>query len=271
MRGKESAGIVNNKDLGPILDGWPYESGQLNVRKIRGVDGRMKIQMRLDLGLLQMDVDGRPDGRRPHGCDSLLAHHLQQLREHTERNGTELGYELNEDDCRSLRHEAAMYYQRYLALFALEDFEGVERDTARNLQVLELCHRYGASEADRFVLEQYRPYILMMNARAKSLRLLKGGDVRAALYHVRVGLATIRDFYDEAGHPEAYKKCPEARILRKLRRQIKKNLPSDPVVDLKKRLKRALASERYEEAARIRDELLAHGELTDPGAGTSVL
>lgn len=260
---KESNEAVSSKDLGPILEGWPYENGQLNVRKIRGLDGRMKLQMRLDLGVLQMDVEGRPDGLRPFGCDSLLTHHLRRLRTHRERNGTELGYELSEADCRELRHEAAMYYQRYLALFAMEDFEGVERDTARNLEVLELCRKYAAQEADRYVMEQYRPYILMMNTRAKALLALKAGDARAALSHVRAGIRLIKSFYTDVGHPEAHARCPETRLLRRLRRQIKKQLPDDPVAALRRRLKHALREERYEEAARLRDELMAQGEAPD--------
>ena len=51
-----------SKDLGPILGDWPHEPGQITVRKIRGTDGRVKIQLRVDLGLLQMEADGRPDG-----------------------------------------------------------------------------------------------------------------------------------------------------------------------------------------------------------------
>jgi hypothetical protein len=51
-----------SKDLRLITTDWPYEPGQINVRKIRGVDNRIKIQMRLDLGLLQMEMTGRPDG-----------------------------------------------------------------------------------------------------------------------------------------------------------------------------------------------------------------
>ncbi len=182
-RTKELQEKVASRDIAPILDGWPYHNGQLNVRKIRGLDGRTKIQMRLDLGVLQMEADGRPDGRQPYGRDSLLTHHIERIRSHKTRNGTELGYELSEDECRELRHEAAMYYQRYLALFALEDFEGVERDTQRNLQVLDLCRKFAGEEGDRYMLEQYRPYILMMNARAKALRALETGAPRSALAH----------------------------------------------------------------------------------------
>ena len=37
------------------------------ARKIVGEDGKEKLQVRLDLGLLQMELNGRPDGERPHG------------------------------------------------------------------------------------------------------------------------------------------------------------------------------------------------------------
>src|SRR5437773_1196014 len=71
-----------SKDILPMLKGWDYEPGTINVRKINGLDGRQKIQMRLDLGLLQMELNGRPDGATPHGYDSLLDYHEEQLREH---------------------------------------------------------------------------------------------------------------------------------------------------------------------------------------------
>ena len=54
-----------SKDIVPLLKGWDYEPGTINVRKISGIDGAPKLQMRLDLGLLQMEMTGRPDGVRP--------------------------------------------------------------------------------------------------------------------------------------------------------------------------------------------------------------
>ncbi|MEO0512177.1 MAG: hypothetical protein AAF108_04690 [Planctomycetota bacterium] len=59
-------------DIDPILDTWPHEPGKLNVRMIQTSDGDQRLQIRLDLGLLQMHVDGRPDGTRPDGFESLL-------------------------------------------------------------------------------------------------------------------------------------------------------------------------------------------------------
>src|SRR5215213_8576585 len=172
---------ANSKDIQPLLKGWDYEPGTINVRKINGSDGQPKLQMRLDLGLLQMELDGRPDGVKPHGFSSLLDYHESQLQEHQGRNGTELGFHLTSSECQSLREEAVMYYHRYLSLFVLEEFSGVVRDTARNLRVLDLCSRYAAEEQDRLVLEQYRPYITMMNARAKASLLVKENRFREAL------------------------------------------------------------------------------------------
>ena len=59
-----------NLDLDNILGDWPHEPGQIKVRKILGNDGLEKLQLRIDLGLIQMDVTGRPDGLKPHGFDS---------------------------------------------------------------------------------------------------------------------------------------------------------------------------------------------------------
>src|SRR4030095_129888 len=151
-------------DLTRFLNEWPFEPGKLNVRRIEAEDGEPRIQVRLDLGVLQMFVDGRPDGDRPNGFDSLLEYH--EARQDEAAGGGEGKFSLNEDECEALRNEAVQYYHRYMALLVLEDFEGVIRDTSRNLRVLDLCATHAETEADRNALEQFRPYITMMRSRA---------------------------------------------------------------------------------------------------------
>src|SRR5438874_4787656 len=80
-----------SKDITPLLKGWDYEPGTINVRKISGADGQPKLQMRLDLGLLQMELTGRPDGVRPHGFDSLLDYFEAQLKKY-HQDGDDLGF-----------------------------------------------------------------------------------------------------------------------------------------------------------------------------------
>lgn len=244
-----------SKDLRVITDDWAYEPGQINVRKIRGADNRIKIQMRVDLGVLQMEIDGRPDGRRPHNHDSLLVYHSQRVAAHKRRNGTELGFTLNSEECRDIREEAFQYYQRYLANFVLEDYEAVTRDTKRNLDVLDLCVRYAEREEDRYSLEQYRPYILMMHYRSRALAAMKKRAFRTALAHAECGLRILKTYFTEMGQAKAYRRSDEVQVLKSLRREIRKHLPIDPVAKARKMLQRAVAEERYEEAARLRDEL----------------
>src|SRR5882762_2567562 len=116
-------------DLNTILKDWPHESGSINVRKIAGLDGREKLQLRVDLGVLQMEMAGRPDGRRPHNCESLLEYH-QKRAARAEHKGE--AYELTAEQCSELQQEGIQYYHRYLSLFQINDFTGVVRDTQRN-------------------------------------------------------------------------------------------------------------------------------------------
>lgn len=267
-RQEKSEAKSPSKDITPVLRGWSYEPGVINVRKIHGVDGSAKVQMRLDLGLLQMEMNGRPDGVRPHGCESLLEYYETQLAEHQTRHGTELGFQLNATQCQSLREEAVQYYHRYLSLFVLEEFPGVVRDTARNLRVLDLCGKYAEDEQDRLVLEQYRPYITMMYARAQASILFNEHKYPEALEKVEAGLADIREFFARFGQEDAYDDSNEVRVLKKFARDIRRKLPVNPVTRLQRKLEKAVKEERYEEAARLRDkisEMQIPAKRADPG------
>jgi hypothetical protein len=256
---KQPSGLSDDKsptcDIGPVLKGWDYEAGTISVRKITGLDGRPKLQMRLDLGLLQMELTGRPDGAKPHGHESLLEYFEAQLHQHQAHSGSDEGFALDADQCRSLRDEAALYYQRYLSLFVLEDFPGVVRDTARNLKVLDFCGKYAMSEQDRLILEQYRPYITMMNTRAAASLLFKARRHAEALEAIRGGLAEIREFFARFGQEDAFAQCNEVKVLKRFARDIKRKMPVDPIQKLQSQLDKAIKAERYEEAARLRDEI----------------
>jgi UvrB/uvrC motif len=245
-------------DITPVLTDWEYEPGTLNVRKITGLDGLPKLQLRLDLGLLQMEMTGRPDGVRPFGHESLLDYFEHQLQDQQNSTETDPEFQLTRDQCQDLREEAGMYFHRYLSLFVLEDFTGVVRDTARNLRVLDLCSQYAAEEQDRLILEQYRPYIIMMNTRAAASIQLQSRHYGEAAKMVEDSLTTIHDFYRSFGQEDAYAHSNEVRVLKRFHREIQSKLPIDPLQRLRRRLERAIKAERYEEAAKLRDELEAH-------------
>ena len=242
-------------DISPILANWQHKAGEVTVRCITGRDGRPKIQMRLDLGLLQMEKDGRPDGCRPHGCESLLEYHLGRLGRYKKANGVEVGFELSEEQCRALREEAVMYYYRYLSMFIMGQYRQVVQDTQRNLDVFELCRKFAALKSDRLAMEQYRPYVLMMNTRAEAQLAIQENKLVEALEICRQGINSIEQFFKQISRPSLAKKCSELAILRSLSEDLKQKLPLDPTEVLHADLAKALEKEQYEKAAELRDKL----------------
>src|SRR5881397_1138291 len=91
-------------DISPLLEQWPYKPGQVVVRKFKSKDGKEKIQLRVDLGLLQMNAEGRPDGKRPFGRESLFEHFKARLEKQRRANpGAGDGFVLKAEDCAKLQ------------------------------------------------------------------------------------------------------------------------------------------------------------------------
>ncbi len=242
-------------DLHQTLHEWPYEPDKISVRKILGTDDSVRIQMRVELGMLQMEAEGRPDGVRPFGCESLLEYHQKRLAKHQERNGTTLGFGLTRPECHAIRIEASLYYRRYIAYFVLEEFDSVLRDTRHSLSIFDLCHEHAMDNEDRVVLEEFRPYVLMMHARAQAYHAMEEGEPASALAHVNRGVIEIRAHFERHGHPEAADTSEEIKILRNLATEMSGRVPPDSMVVARKALRAAVEQERFEEAARLRDEL----------------
>jgi hypothetical protein len=244
-----------NLDIGDIMDEWPYRPGQITARRINGSDGVEKIQLRLDLGILQMNSQGRPDGQRPHDCESLLDYYRQELASQVADSGSDEGFTLDERACELLRSEAVLYYHRYLAEFVLEDYSSVARDTERNLVLMDFCAKYAHDASDRYVLEQYRPYVLMMNTRAEAQLLVRDQRPKAALSLIEEGIAKIKEFFERFDHPDMADESTELVMLRALAGEIESGIPKDPVQELRDALDQAISDERYEEAADLRDRI----------------
>jgi hypothetical protein len=267
----DSGSAERSNDLSRVLRDWPYQSGQINVRLIEGDDGEPKIQMRLDLGVLQMEASGRPDGGRPEGYESLLDFYESMHDElyaaldaeglsdddddEDEEDGAGPEFVLSGEDCRKLREEAVQYYHRYISLLVLGDFLGVVRDTSRNLRVIDICEQFADEEEDAEVLLQFRPYILMMRTRALASLLINDDEPKAALFVIEDGLEQIRGVYEDAGRIEDFAESHEAQLLRSMRDELRKKLPASQKTELKRRLEEAIRAENYELAAILRDEL----------------
>ena len=244
-----------NKDLSSILSEWDFDPEDICARKIVGQDGNEKLQVRLDLGLLQMELNGRPDGTSPHGHESALDYYQDLLKGHRVSNGTDKGFQLDEDSCGELWQEGVHYYHRYICLLRLEDFEGVLRDTEHNLAIFDLVKTYSDDEEAKLSFEQYRPYVTMVHARSKGELCLQGDDYEGALRAAKEGMEEIREFFEGFGDPELTESSEELQALEAWAEEIRRDRPLGLKQRLSQQLREAIAQERYEQAARLRDRL----------------
>lgn len=237
-------------DLSELLRDWPYEPGQLQVRKITGTDGREKLQLRLDMGVLQMEMNGRPDGRTPHGCESEFEHQMERA----EQEGND--FELSEGDIGELQAEGVQYYHRYLALFQMGDWQSVVRDTKRNLEMFTFVAKHAADDDAAWSVQQFRPYVMMMNTRAKANLALEKEDVPAAIALVEKGIAAIEKFLGDTAR-EGEGENSEVKALGEWLLELQNLQPLSAEEKLSRELQRAVEDEKYERAAELRDKLKA--------------
>jgi UvrB/UvrC motif-containing protein len=247
-----------NFDISHLLDQWDYVPGQVVVRKFIGKDGREKIQLRVDLGLLQMNASGRPDGKRPYGHISLFDYYEAKLKKcRAEHEGNDDAFTLKAEDCSRLQMEALQYHHRYICLLQLEDFATALRDTTRNLKLFDFVALYAESDELSWSLQQFRPQLLMIHTRAKASQHLETGNFTAALSQVDAGIEAIREFYQSHARLDLLELSHEIHALEHLREEIQRKRPLSRREQLELDLHEALKREDYEEAARVRDALRA--------------
>src|SRR5213594_2818730 len=239
-------------DLNTILKDWPHENRAIKVRKILGLDGRQKLQLRIDLGVLQMELTGRPDGMRPHGCESLLTYH--QLRA-TRAKARNEDYALTPEQCAELQQEGIQYYHRYLSLFQINDFHGVVRDTQRNLELFDFVDAHTDRDELSWTLQQFRPYVLMMNTRAKASILLGQGKFAEAVAEIERGRDAIGDFFQDSNFPELVSKSSEIAFLNEWLEEVKAKRPLSKLEIMQREMETAITKELYERAAELRDAI----------------
>ena len=239
------------QDITRLLADWDYAPGELRVRKIDGEDGLPKIQIRMDLGLMQLAWSGRPDGTRPHETDSLLSYYQQQMEEH---EGTD-PYSMSREQCWALGQEALQYYWRRISFFELQEYTAAEADADHNLQILDMCETHAEHEEDRQLADQYRVFVTSHRIQARALSMLDKESHTDALVEIREGIETVEGLLRDLGDPEALDSSPELQYLRQWADEVEGKQPLTKVEQLRVDLKQAVEREQFERAASLRDEL----------------
>lgn len=243
-----------NFDISNLLENWDYQPGQIIVRKLTGRDGQDKIQLRVDLGLLQMNAEGRPDGKRPMGHPTLFEYQEGRLKKHMDEHGGDDNFRLKADDCAKLQLEALQFHHRYICLLELQEFDAVVRDTTRNLAVFNFVARYAESEDLAWALQQFRPQLLLIQVRAKAGKKLASKRHRDAIQEIEGGISEIKQFYTEIGRHEV-EPSSEAQYLQTWMGEINSARPLTKREKLELALSEAVREENYEKAAEVRDKL----------------
>lgn len=243
-------------DISHLLEHWDFKAGQVMVRRFKTKDGQELIQLRVDLGLLQMHATGRPDGKRPMGHDTWFEFYLNRLEEHRARNGgDDEAFTLTAEDCTRLHVESVQFHHRYICLLQLEDYDGVLRDTERNLELFEFVEEYADSQENSWMFQNFRPQCLMMQTRAMVSLKLKEKNHNAALSELTDGIETIREFYREYSMTEQLEQSGELASLEAWQAELTHRKPLSAREKLELELQDAVRQEDYEAAARVRDAL----------------
>jgi tetratricopeptide (TPR) repeat protein len=243
-----------SKDISNILKTWEFSSEDSLVRRIIGNDGREKIQRRVDLGVLQMESEGRPDGVTPYGFPSLYDY-LKNLFEEYEENPTDEEFNISPEDCEALQAEALLYYQRRLCFFDLQDYTSAARDARRNLELFAFIRRNAEREEDIINIDQFRGFVIYHRAKAEVLGCLEKKEYDFALNYIDHAERQLMDFYAEYGRGDEFEEGDEYKQLEMWREQIDRLRPLSHQEILQNELTEAVAREEYERAAEIRNEI----------------
>ena len=157
----------NQDDIDFIFQQWPYQPGVISARLILANDGREVLQMRIEMGLIQMEVQGRPDGEKPHGFETYLAYLADQ-----KKDAAEL-VPLTEEECTDIDREFLQYYQRRICCLALREFDRAVADSDHTLALMDFVLKYSPSEDWTLSHERYRPFVHFHRCQALALITLE--------------------------------------------------------------------------------------------------
>lgn len=251
-------------DLAEVLQDWPYDPDD-SIRIVRCDDGREVLQVRQPMGLEQYELDGRPDGQHPHEMESALDYQLA-LFEEAKKEGMADQFSLSHEECVELINEGTIYYYRYVHLFQLQDWRRTDRDTARNVRLFDLVQQRAEDPEDAQCLEQWRPYILRMNAIARAMLAVGRSEHLEALDVLHETITTIESLDELEDNPTfKVEQQRSLEVLRSLEMEIGTSRPLTEMEELQKDLQDAVSEEDYERAAGLRDLIRALEEVEAQG------
>lgn len=239
-------------NLDRTLRSWKFEPGRPIVRRAQGDDGRELLQMRVDMGILQLETTGRPDGERPHGFptyyDYLVSAAFQE--------GTE--FEIDEDRQAEVDREFYQFYHRRICWLTLNEYALAAADAEHSLRLMDFTSANAGDREWALMHEQYRPFVMFHQVQATALTRLQEDEPEGAVQVIGAGLDSLRTLFMQHGAEEHFDEDVFVQKLREMQESIKSHFHLGP--SLTEQLAEAVATEQYELAAKLRDRLAKRRE-----------
>ncbi len=238
--------MSSDKNLDRILREWSFDPQSLSVRLVKGDDGRDVIQVRVDLGVLQLETEGRPDGEKPNGTPTFL----DALREVEQADPD---FIMDDQQCFEADREFVQFYHRRVAWLRLQYYHRAVQDANHTLAMMDMCRDHSDDEDWTMSHEAYRPYVMFHRTQAAALAALDDSGAEEAVAAINEGLDAMRAVYVEHDSEDQFDEDELVVRLIELRESLRQEYAVGQT--LSERLKEAVASEQYELAAKLRDEL----------------
>ncbi len=239
--------MSRRKDIDDLLSEWPYQPGEVMARLVKAADGRDVVQMRVDMGILQMEAKGRPDGARPGGADTYFDYLLSAVIQEGD------AFVLTAPQCAEVDREFVQFYHRRICWLALRQFREATKDADHTLSLMDFVKRHSPDEQWTLSHEQYRPFVLFHRVQAAALGELEEHGPEAAIGEINSGLDRFRQIFDEYEVAEKFDEDELVGRLLELQKSLREHYKVERTLD--ERLADAVATEQYELAAQLRDEI----------------
>ena len=252
------------EDIDHILKQWPFDPLSVNVRLLE-LNKRQVLQMRVDMGVLQLEIEGRPDGIQPGGRST----YYELLQEKARRDAAD--FVLSEDECIEVDREFVQFYHRRVCWLQLKQFDRAVRDADHTLGLMDFCKSHSPDEQWTISHEQYRPFVLYHRTQAAALAKLEM-DVddcgELAIEEVDKGLTKLRQLFEDYDAEEQFE---EDELIQRLV-EFKNSLRDKYEIGntLSEQLEQAIQNEDYERAAELRDEIQARQVDFDSGIDSGI-
>ena len=233
--------------LDRLLSEWPFLPGQILVRQIQGADGRDVLQMRVDMGIIQMEQAGRPDGDNPEGFDTYYDYLVSLSFEEGE------SFQLDEDRCGEIDREFYQFYHRRICWLTLKRYPEAVKDAQHTLSLMDFSSAYAPDPEWALMHEQYRPFVMFHKIQGMALIQLENSDPEGAIQEIDGGLEALMEVFEKHEASEHFDEDAFVIKLREMRTSIVEHYELGP--SLAEQLANAIASEQYELAAELRDRI----------------